>query len=153
MWVLIRSKSTILALALNYCCFGVTQTCKKNYTHVQCWITIPQRQWFYCCDENNAYNNNKLKICVMKFFLIVGFDSIEILQLLPWLNIFVVLMWLNPVTKTIYTFNVEPQHHNDDGLIRAMKTMLVNQNNAMPQFWWKHMKIDFTNTISLIWYS
>ena len=31
----------------------------------------------------------------------------------------------------IYTFNVESKHHNDDGLIGAMKRIMVNKNNAM----------------------
>ena len=62
------------------------------------------------------------------------------IQFLPWLEIIVVSMWLKPVTKKIYAFNVESQHHNDDGLIGAMKLILVNQNNTTANFWSKQWK-------------
>ena len=47
-------------------------------------------------------------------------------QFLPWIEITIVFIWLNPVTKNIYAFNVEPQQHNSDGLIGSIKTILVN---------------------------
>ena len=58
----------------------------------------------------------------------------------PSLEIIVVLMWLKPVTITIYAFNVESQQHNDDGLIGLMIIMLVNQNKAMTSFLSKEWK-------------
>ena len=88
----------------------------------------------YLCYENNFHH---------------GFDSIKKDNSYLGLKL-LFLMWLNPVTKIIYTFNVEPQKHNDDGLIGTMKIIMVNQNNTMTTFWSKQQK--YIPVILFIWY-
>ena len=49
-------------------------------------------------------------------------------------------MILKPVTKTIYVFDVKSQQNNDNGVIKAMKRNIVNQNTDMTTVWSKQWK-------------
>ena len=50
----------------------------------------------------------------------------------------------------IYTFNVESKHHNDDGLIGAMKRIMVNKNNAMTTV--LSMQREYIIILTFLWY-
>ena len=124
-------------------------------------ITTITFAWYYLCFELTQFNtfvvlslrikyydNNKLKIVLWeKNWSWVFIESKSTIITLAWIYC---CFDVTQPCKKIYTFNVESQHHNDDGLIRAIKIVLINQNNDMTTFWskqWKNIII-----ILFLWY-